>query len=121
MSSADEVRAYSARVEGGFRSARGYRPTPYDRSDRFAGRLAGRGRAAFARGESVVRVGCCSVALLDHKALLEVRDTCTNYPVTPVLVKTSTHPVLELFLLKVSSKLILLILLPNCEIYYGMC
>lgn len=37
LSSADEVRMYSARMEGGFRSTRGYRPTPYDRNDRFSG------------------------------------------------------------------------------------
>ncbi|XP_072929445.1 heterogeneous nuclear ribonucleoprotein H2-like isoform X2 [Epargyreus clarus] len=50
-SSADEVRAYSARMEGGgFRSNRPYRPTPYDRNDRFAGRFSGRGRGSFSRG-----------------------------------------------------------------------
>ncbi|XP_026759661.1 heterogeneous nuclear ribonucleoprotein H-like [Galleria mellonella] len=47
-SSADEVRAYSARMEGGFRNNRGYRPTPYDRNDRFSGRYGGRGN--FGRG-----------------------------------------------------------------------
>ncbi|XP_023944598.1 uncharacterized protein LOC112050538 isoform X1 [Bicyclus anynana] len=45
ISSPDEVRAYSSRMEGGaFKSARGYRPTPYDRNDRFSGgRFGGRG------------------------------------------------------------------------------
>ncbi|XP_063548019.1 heterogeneous nuclear ribonucleoprotein H2-like [Cydia strobilella] len=48
MSSADEVRAYGARMEGGgFRSTRGYRPAPYDRNDRFGG---GGGRPARGRG-----------------------------------------------------------------------
>ncbi|CAB3226895.1 unnamed protein product [Arctia plantaginis] len=54
LSSADEVRAYSARMEGGFRSTRGYRPTPYDRNDRFGGggRFGGRGRGSFGKGGS---------------------------------------------------------------------
>ncbi|KAI5635169.1 RNA recognition motif domain-containing protein [Phthorimaea operculella] len=45
ISSSDEVRSYSARMEDGFRSSRGYRPTPYDRGDRFnaGGRFGGRG------------------------------------------------------------------------------
>ncbi|KAJ2947216.1 hypothetical protein O0L34_g16925 [Tuta absoluta] len=45
ISSSDEVRSYSARMEDGFRSSRGYRPTPYDRGDRFSsgGRFGGRG------------------------------------------------------------------------------
>lgn len=52
LSSADEVRAYSARMEGGFRSTRGYRPTPYDRNDRFSGGRfgGGRGRGSFGGG-----------------------------------------------------------------------
>ncbi|XP_041968409.1 heterogeneous nuclear ribonucleoprotein H-like [Aricia agestis] len=51
LSSADDVRDYGARMEGGgFKSSRGYRPTPYDRNDRFGGRFAGRGRGAFGRG-----------------------------------------------------------------------
>ncbi|CAH0582802.1 unnamed protein product [Chrysodeixis includens] len=57
LSSADEVRAYSARVEGGLRASRGYRPTPYDRSDRFAGRFSARGRGAFGRGGGYSRGG----------------------------------------------------------------
>ncbi|KAM3955009.1 heterogeneous nuclear ribonucleoprotein H2 [Aphomia sociella] len=49
-SSADEVRAYSSRMEGGgFRGSRGYRPTPYDRNDRFSGGRFG-GRGSFGRG-----------------------------------------------------------------------
>ncbi|KAF9808235.1 hypothetical protein SFRURICE_003012 [Spodoptera frugiperda] len=50
LSSADEVRAYTARIESGFRSSRGYRPTPYDRNDRFSGRFGSRGRGSFGRG-----------------------------------------------------------------------
>ncbi|XP_052739994.1 heterogeneous nuclear ribonucleoprotein F isoform X2 [Bicyclus anynana] len=54
ISSPDEVRAYSSRMEGGaFKSARGYRPTPYDRNDRFSGgRFGGRGGrgGSFGRG-----------------------------------------------------------------------
>ncbi|KAH9637057.1 hypothetical protein HF086_013873 [Spodoptera exigua] len=50
LSSADEVRAYTARVESGFRGSRGYRPTPYDRNDRFSGRFGNRGRGSFGRG-----------------------------------------------------------------------
>lgn len=53
LSSADEVRAYGARMEsgGGFKSSRGYRPTPYDRNDRY-NRFGGRGRGSFGgRGE----------------------------------------------------------------------
>ncbi|CAK1543753.1 unnamed protein product [Leptosia nina] len=53
LSSPDEVRAYASRIDGGsFRSSRGYRPTPYDRNDRFGGgRFGSRGgRSAFGRG-----------------------------------------------------------------------
>ncbi|KAL4711579.1 hypothetical protein ACJJTC_003596 [Scirpophaga incertulas] len=51
LSTADEVRAYSGRHEGGSRSSRGHRATPYDRGDRFAGRYATRGRGGgFGRG-----------------------------------------------------------------------
>lgn len=52
LSSADEVQDYGARMEGGgFKSSRGYRPTPYDRNDRFS-RFGGRGRGSFGRGGS---------------------------------------------------------------------
>ncbi|XP_013190425.1 heterogeneous nuclear ribonucleoprotein H [Amyelois transitella] len=51
VSSADEVRAYGARMEVGFRSNRGYRPTPYDRNDRFSGsRFGSRGRGGGSYG-----------------------------------------------------------------------
>ncbi|CAH0724051.1 unnamed protein product, partial [Brenthis ino] len=51
LSSADEVREYGERMEGGgFKSSRGYRPTPYDRNDRYAGRFGSRGRGSFGRG-----------------------------------------------------------------------
>ncbi|XP_034828606.1 heterogeneous nuclear ribonucleoprotein F [Maniola hyperantus] len=44
ISSPDEVRAYSSRVLGEFKSSRGYRATPYDRNDRYSGgRFGGRG------------------------------------------------------------------------------
>ncbi|XP_032515791.2 heterogeneous nuclear ribonucleoprotein H2-like [Danaus plexippus] len=52
LSSADKVRAYGARLEGGGFKSRGYRPTPYDRNDRLSGRFGGRGRGSFARGGS---------------------------------------------------------------------
>ncbi|XP_047504395.1 heterogeneous nuclear ribonucleoprotein F-like [Pieris napi] len=52
LSSPDEVRAYAARIDNGMRSSRGYRPTPYDRNERFGGRFASRGRTAFGRGGS---------------------------------------------------------------------
>lgn len=64
LSSADEVRAYGARMEsgGGFKSSRGYRPTPYDRNDRY-GRFGSRGRGSFGgRGGGAAgrgRRGCC--------------------------------------------------------------
>ncbi|XP_053605283.1 heterogeneous nuclear ribonucleoprotein H2-like [Plodia interpunctella] len=51
ISSADEVRAYGDRMESGFRSSRGYRPTPYDRGDRFSGgRFGARGRGGGSYG-----------------------------------------------------------------------
>lgn len=67
LSSADEVRAYSARMEGGFRSTRGYRPTPYDRNDRFGGggRFGGRGRGSFGKGEFFMVVVMASAFYLN--------------------------------------------------------
>ncbi|CAG9787499.1 unnamed protein product [Diatraea saccharalis] len=58
LSNADEVRSYGSRMEGGgFRSNRGsYRPTPYDRNDRFPGRF-NRGRGSFGRGGGLGRGG----------------------------------------------------------------
>ncbi|XP_063827726.1 heterogeneous nuclear ribonucleoprotein H-like [Ostrinia nubilalis] len=53
ISNAEEVRAYNSRMEGKMHSgSRGYRPTPYDRNDRFSGgRFGTRGRGgSFARG-----------------------------------------------------------------------
>ncbi|KAJ0177526.1 hypothetical protein K1T71_006399 [Dendrolimus kikuchii] len=56
LSSADEVRAYGARMEGGYRAGRAPRPTPYDRGDRFGGRATrgggggGGGGGGWARG-----------------------------------------------------------------------
>lgn len=58
LSSADEVRAYGARMEGGGFRPRGYRPTPYDRNDRFSGggRFAGRGgsRGGFGKLQTIL-------------------------------------------------------------------
>ncbi|XP_046967226.1 heterogeneous nuclear ribonucleoprotein H2-like isoform X1 [Vanessa cardui] len=60
MSSADEMRAYRSRMEsgGGFKSTRGYRPTPYDRNDRYGSRFGNRGRgSSFGRDPSHVTGG----------------------------------------------------------------